>query len=1420
MRYKYSPNRCLVACLGSALLGSGALAGTFTTDFNSDVPLGMTLHGVAKIEPDATGNTNTTGVLKLTEATVGSSSGGAILDELDPGQTVTAFEANFLVHIGRGNGADGMSFFFGDFADGAHSEEGPGTINGLTVVFDVYNNATGGGVPEAPSIDVKWNNIILGHRLVGTANATTAASPIGSLNTVRTQTGATTTPAVYVPVKITVDANGRFSLSYNNVAVYSNLPIFRPITDFSIGGLGARFGFAARTGGSHDDHWVENLSITTQTAPDAGQPYATKISPYGLANQGAGAPASAVGGVAIELRDSTYSVDTNTIVLRYNNNVVTPNVSRGKSSPEAPEDDLTIITYFGADGVALPSGQGTVQLNYSTTSPTPLPNQFSYTFPIAPVSTLPSAWRVSGVDTSKPGFKGRVHQMDTLRAPGDQNITQNGERHVNLGYKDPTTGLPYENVAAIDPSTLDANGFFDIPGTINFEQAGGNAGLITGSTNPARQEELFPGIPGLSGSTDNFANEFLGFIELPAGGHRFGVYADDRIRFSFGPAHHAVGTPALAASTGANQESVIDVIVSEAGVYPFRLSHWEGGGGAHVELFYVDKATGQRTLLNDPEDLSIPKVYREASGSRPSIARALPVENWVGAFPDEDVIIDIRDGAIPVIDGTIAMLINNVDQQISKSKSGNVTTVRRAGSVDNLLPSGLSTVSIVFGWMENGSQVLSTNSYSFTVAPYLKAIPLANRVPSEQINTAETGFSVRYNQIDRSRNNNQGEGGRIAGAGDANRMPFPEVQLNSGFINPTNGNAYPNVAAVGPNSNWTDVLNVFNFNMGNVGGVGAPVNSGFFTATAPPVPLLGQWPEESAPGLPGDGTSNLGLDNYVLEATAYLELKKGVHVFGMNSDDGYVISSAPNPKDTLGTMLGFFNGGRGNAGSLNVTPVGQNPPQPLPGVSSGSTPFSVIVPEDGIYPFRVLYWQGGGGVNAELFTVNKDNGTVVLVNDTVSGAPHAVPAYRTYTGTEKPYTAFSVSPTPWDNVVAQNGPGPITLLGRTRNSATSVDIHALSGTNRPFADQTVGGIVVNGASDANVKLLLDGAEVAATRTVNGTDVTLSYKPEAPFASGSRHTAALVYAGTTNEWSFTIQAYATLNTADAVDASKADATARGFSTKIVQAATGQANTAARAEAQLAGDPASIAVPSSEPDGRYITTGIINWSNNRNSGFSGPEVGNFQDNTYGTGWPWPDYADEPVPGIPGTGGLTGDNARANTTAEIFAYLHFPTAGYYKLGATADDGIAVKIGTPGVTDGTVLFTHDRAGGAADIPFSFVVPQAGLYPVRLLWYNGGGGGNVEFYSYNENNNKIAINDPNVPTAIKAYYRITDVDGQPEITVTRASNGDLNITWTNGGSLEASAALGAEGNWTQVSSSGSHTVQANTPQMFFRVRK
>src|SRR5687767_11812282 len=126
MRQIYTRKRSLAtSCLGLALLRSNAVAGTCTNDFNSAAAVGRTRSGTvesAEVSADTSGNTaNTTGVLKLTKAEVPSNSAGAILDVIDGAEIVSGFEANFLLHIGRGSAADGMSFFFGDFADGSHS---------------------------------------------------------------------------------------------------------------------------------------------------------------------------------------------------------------------------------------------------------------------------------------------------------------------------------------------------------------------------------------------------------------------------------------------------------------------------------------------------------------------------------------------------------------------------------------------------------------------------------------------------------------------------------------------------------------------------------------------------------------------------------------------------------------------------------------------------------------------------------------------------------------------------------------------------------------------------------------------------------------------------------------------------------------------------------------------------------------------------------------------------------------------------------------------------------------------------------------------------------------------------------------------------------------------------------------------------
>ena len=134
------------------------------------------------------------------------------------------------------------------------------------------------------------------------------------------------------------------------------------------------------------------------------------------------------------------------------------------------------------------------------------------------------------------------------------------------------------------------------------------------------------------------------------------------------------------------------------------------------------------------------------------------------------------------------------------------------------------------------------------------------------------------------------------------------------------------------------------------------------------------------PKLPG-----FGRDRLVLSATGYVQLKAGWYVMGVNSDDGFAVSSGFAPlyrpaagsgvweRDNAVTVLGSFDGGRGSA----------------------DTTFLVHATQDGLYPLRLLWEEGGGGANLEWWIVDLQRPPgereVTLVNDL--SKPNAVAAF-------------------------------------------------------------------------------------------------------------------------------------------------------------------------------------------------------------------------------------------------------------------------------------------------------------------------------------------------------------------------------------------------------------------------------------------
>ncbi|MBT6958335.1 MAG: LamG domain-containing protein, partial [Opitutae bacterium] len=233
--------------------------------------------------------------------------------------------------------------------------------------------------------------------------------------------------------------------------------------------------------------------------------------------------------------------------------------------------------------------------------------------------------------------------------------------------------------------------------------------------------------------------------------------------------------------------------------------------------------------------------------------------------------------------------------------------------------------------------------------------------------------------------------------------------------------------------------------------------------------------DEPITGIPGWGDSNDGIAS---EYLALLELPAGTHTFGVNSDDGFSASFTGNFLDMEQQQVGLFDGGRGAATST----------------------FIVHVQEPGLYPFRVSWWEGGGGANIEIFsTVGKDK---VLINDPdVEGSIKAWAPKGAVTD---------------DQVTERVG------TGRAYISGLSPVDGGFTGT------KTIELTVVNGSvstlDEGSVKFSYDGEEVTHSVVKDGDARAITY--DATSGGNGKHTALVEFADSdgnkrTVEWSFTL-----------------------------------------------------------------------------------------------------------------------------------------------------------------------------------------------------------------------------------------------------------------------------------------------------------
>jgi len=351
---------------------------------------------------------------------------------------------------------------------------------------------------------------------------------------------------------------------------------------------------------------------------------------------------------------------------------------------------------------------------------------------------------------------------------------------------------------------------------------------------------------------------------------------------------------------------------------------------------------------------------------------------------------------------------------------------------------------------------------------------------------------------------------------------------------------------------------------------------------------------------------------------------------------------------------------------------------------------------------------------------------------------------------------------------------------------------------------------------AGVKLELNGTAITATsvRRVDST-VVVSYVSPSLIPSGSRHTLKATYTTATGQElvetvGFTAATYATLSADLATAPGTGTEAGMSWRTHQLGAARPGGTTLAAAESQLAG-----ALGASEHDASGEVGGVfkINFVNfDQASG----EAGNFK----ASGLAELSVNDDAIPGIPGlNGGLD------NIAGQALAFLEIPAAGLYTMVVNSDDGFQVSVGTTNNPKAQILGQFDGGRGSSDTRFYFEAPKAGVYLFRLLWMEGGGGANVEWFTVNADGTRALVNGTQAG-ALRSFRRRTVSEPGGGTTtplvftgIVRNANGSLTLTWTGGGTLQSSPSI--NGPWTDVTGATSPlTLTPDQATQFARLRR
>ena len=340
---------------------------------------------------------------------------------------------------------------------------------------------------------------------------------------------------------------------------------------------------------------------------------------------------------------------------------------------------------------------------------------------------------------------------------------------------------------------------------------------------------------------------------------------------------------------------------------------------------------------------------------RPFIAHASPAGGTALFDPEGTVQITILNRDTTVTTGSIELRFDgsNVTSGATITGTGTGATISY-NPPGFLMPDTEHTLSVVFN--DSGS-VTQSNYWSFKVLHMSVLLPSHQEAPGIG---ADGAFAIKMHKAQEE--DLQGPIGQAGLSSFEDGLTRAERQVAGTLGDADNpGTYYTNQAGTVHDrfaASFTETANI-NYQQADGG------SAGFFNAG-------NGFPDRTFPGL---GTNNVVAYNagdpnhFAWTATIRLQLNAGIYRMGWHCDDQVALSVGPWATNCLYT----------NAYSIIL---GNSHDQPADRTddANGRAQFDFAVQTNGVYKFRLIQEEGGGGAEAEWFWVNRTNGVRTLVS--------------------------------------------------------------------------------------------------------------------------------------------------------------------------------------------------------------------------------------------------------------------------------------------------------------------------------------------------------------------------------------------------------------------------------------------------------